>query len=110
LLIIAKELSAAASIYGWNNPDEPVQIFCDFLLELADALRKGEAKAIKKVLGKISNYGKAILLTKKLYRELMSILAAIDEELKMKELDTNSLAKLAKDVEVLVKDIIKEYF
>ena len=40
----------------------------------------------------------------------MSILAAIDEELKMKELDTDALAKLAKDVEVLTKDIIKEYF
>ena len=106
LLKIAKYLTAASSSYGWNNPDEPVQIFCDSLYKLADMLRNGDVKKITKQLERIQNYGKGLLLTKKLHHELISIIAEIEETLKDEEFNGT---KIAKEIENLIKDIFKEY-
>ena len=75
LVKIAKQLKA--NYYGWDNPTRGIEVFTEFLRELLDALNKNDKKLIKKALGKIENYGKAVLLTKDIYNELLSIIESI---------------------------------
>lgn len=107
LLKIAKELTAASSLYGWNNPDDKVQIFADLLGDLIDALKEGNVKSIEKALKAVQNYGKSILLTKKLHYDIISILAEIEEAMKDEEFDGE---KIAKEIEEVIKEIVKTYF